>query len=147
MAEPLFTALPRCGDKTMASVGVLPATLVGLMPFHSLQRWISSVSPWVTSRSGRPRSAGWRVGGQALAEARLDFADALIDLRQSAVVGTLDRIAVARSLHDLWNYREEIFALVAHRHDQREANERLATLDRHFAARPQRTRLAERANG
>jgi len=131
----------------MAPVGALPATLVESMPFHSLQRWISSVSPWVASRSGRPSSAGWRVGGQALADARLDFADALIDLRSSTAAGTLDRIAVARSLHDLWNFREEVFALVAHRHDQREASTRLASLDRHFSARPQRTRLAERVNG
>lgn len=130
----------------MALVGVLPATLVRPMPFHSLQRWISSASPWVSSRSGRPHSAGWRVSGQALAEARLDFADVLIDLRPSTAAGPLDRIAVARSLHELWNLREEIFALVAHKHDQSEATARLASLDCHFTARPQRTRLAERAN-
>ena len=117
------------------------------MPFHSLQRWISSVSPWMASRAGHPRSAGWRVGGQALAEARLDFSDALIDLRPSITAPTLDRIAVARSLHELWNFREEVFALVAHRHDQREAATRLATLDRHFSVRPKRNRLAARAGG
>jgi hypothetical protein len=38
-----------------------------------------------------------------------------------------------RSLHELWHFREEVFSLVACRHDQAEATRRLARLNRHFA--------------
>ena len=72
-----------------------------------------------------------------LADARLDFSEALLDVRNKAAGAALDRIAVARSLHDLWHFREEVFSLVACRHDQVEAARRLAVLDRHF---PRRTR-------
>ena len=47
----------------------------------------------------------------------------------------LDRIAVTRSLHELWHLRGEVFDLVSLRHDQAEAERRLADLDRHFAKR------------
>ena len=123
----------------------MPASFPASMPFHSIQRWLSSGSPWATTSGGRPRGFGGGRGGRALSEARLDFADALIDLRYSASAPALDRIALARSLDELWNYREEIFALVAHRHDQSEAARRMATLDRHFSARPRPGRLAAEA--
>ncbi|MGZ5206172.1 MAG: hypothetical protein ACXWCI_14765 [Caldimonas sp.] len=42
---------------------------------------------------------------------------------------------MTRSLHELWHFREEVFSLVACRHDQAEAARRLAELDRHFGRR------------
>jgi hypothetical protein len=39
---------------------------------------------------------------------------------------------VTRSLHELWHQRGEVFASIAHGHDQSEAARRLAELDRHF---------------
>jgi len=70
-----------------------------------------------------------------LADARLDFSEALLDVRSKAAIDALDRIAVARSLHELWHFREEVFSLVACRHNQVEASRRLAVLDRHFPRR------------
>ena len=68
----------------------------------------------------------------ALPAARLDFADALFDVRSPAAYDLLSRIAVTRSLHELWHLREEVFSLVSCRHSQDEAASRLASLNRHF---------------
>jgi hypothetical protein len=88
----------------------------------------------------RPRGLRWpapfgrgRASGDRLASARLDFADALDDVRNRASLEIQSRIAVTRSLHELWHFREEVFSLVACRHDQAEATRRLAQLNRHFA--------------
>ena len=79
-------------------------------------------------------SFGPRGRRDAIAAARLDFADALRDVRSAAASAALDRIAVARSLHALWHLRGEVFAHVSRRHDQAEAQRRIAALDVHFAA-------------
>ncbi len=87
------------------------------------------------------RSAGWvrrlgeRTRGEALAAARLDFDEALGDIRTPAAIDARSRIAVSRSLHELWHFREEVFSLVACRHDQARAAGRLAELDLHFPRR------------
>ena len=67
-----------------------------------------------------------------LPAARLDFADALFDVRSPAAYDLLSRIAVTRSLHELWHFREEVFSLVSRRHTQDEAASRLTALNRHF---------------
>lgn len=99
-------------------------------------------------RNERGRSRGFALArsGEVLADARLDFAEALFDLRTSAAIATLDRVAVARSLAELWDFREAIFSLVACRHDQGEASRRLASLDRHFPPRKRRSAFAPLAN-
>ena len=90
----------------------------------------------------RQRWHGRPAKSEHLANARLDFADALIDIRSSAAVSALDRIAIARSLHELWHMREEVFSLVACRHDQNTAAQRLAALDNHFPRRTLRRAFA-----
>lgn len=132
------------------------------MPTFSIRRLFDSVMPRSAERrasAGRIESCppeGWRASrgwtaplGQrrrheAVASARLDFADALIDVRSQRAILTLERIAVARSLHDLWELRETVFALVSQRHDQAEADRRLAALDRHFPRRIHRFAPATR---
>jgi hypothetical protein len=102
--------------------------------------------------------AGWRVAGveipsafgqrgrsAAIAAARLDFADALWDVRTVAAGAALDRVAVTRSLHELWHLRGEVFAHVALLHDQAEAERRVAVLDRHFEQRGGAARRRARA--
>jgi hypothetical protein len=102
--------------------------------------------PRVESRPPGPTRAvgtgiGWRaaLGRRAdietLATARLEFAEALFDIHSDAAASLLDRIAIARSLHELWYLREEIFSIVSCRSDQAEAARRLAELDRHFGRR------------
>ena len=97
--------------------------------------------PRWAARFGRGRAAG-----DLLAAARLDFADALADIRSSASLGAQSRIAVTRSLSELWHFREEVFSLVACRHDQAEAARRLARLNRHFSRNPSRSAFAPLAS-
>ncbi len=94
-----------------------------------------------------PRRSRWaqhrrlrRSGADALTEARLDFAETLHDIRNHASLDVQSRIATTRSLHELWHFREEVFSLVALRHDQAEATRRLAGLNRHFRQQPARQR-------
>jgi len=123
------------------------------MPAPAFKRLIGSFLPSSAAADGsaprseslpplpRRRTVAWvrRLGersrSQALAAARLDFDEALGDIRTSAAFATRSRIAVARSLHELWHFREEIFSLVACRHDQTRAAGRLAELDLHFPRR------------
>ncbi len=80
-------------------------------------------------------SFGRRSRDEALAAARLEFAEALFDVHTEAAAHALERIAIARSLHELWHLREEVFSYVSCRHSQGEAVHRITGLDRHFAKR------------
>jgi hypothetical protein len=108
------------------------------MPLSYFSRWLAA-SGWRVSRTDLASSFGSRGRSKALAAARLDFAEALYDIRTPGAATVLDRIAVARSLRDLWHLREEVFSRIARHHDQAEAESRLTALDRHF---PRRTRAA-----
>ena len=126
------------------------------MPLPALQRLLISLLPSAAQERAatraethppllRPYRSPWlrrlgfaRASREALAVARVDFADAIRDLRTPAALDTKSRIVVARSLHELWHFREQVFSLVACRHDQAEAARRLADLDRHFTRRPRR---------
>jgi len=99
-----------------------------------LSEWLGA-SGWRVSRVDGASSFGQRGRLDALVAARLDFADALFDVHTVAAGMALDRIAVTRSLHELWHLRGEVFDLVSLRHDQAAAACRLQDLDRHFAKR------------
>ena len=88
---------------------------------------------------------GQRRRCAALASARLDFAEALFDVRTPAAAALLDRIAITRSLHVLWLLRGEVFGHVARRHGQAQADVRLASLDAHFPKRMRRVGFATHA--
>lgn len=104
-----------------------------------LGEWLMA-SGWRVA-AGEPSSSFGPSGrGEALAAARLDFAEALFDVRTDAAADTLDRIAEARRLHELWHLRAEVFGRVAGRHGQAEAERRLAGLDVHFARRARTAR-------
>ncbi len=93
-------------------------------------------------RSWCPRSAGARRT-RALAAARLDFAEALYDVRTAGAAAPLAhrrRPLAARAVA----LREEVFSRVACRHDQAQAERRLAELDLHF---PRRERSIHRRRG
>ncbi|MGZ5131398.1 MAG: hypothetical protein ACXWCV_06745 [Caldimonas sp.] len=123
------------------------------MPLPALQRLLSSFLPSAVHDGpaqraegcpplARPRRPAWlpRLGFErsrsaALAAARFEFTEALADVRTPGALEARARIVVTRSLHELWHFREEVFSLVACRHDQAEAARRLAELDRHFGRR------------
>ena len=115
-----------------------PVAMAHRLPWSSrLGNWLGA-SGWRVSGVEAPPSFGRRARSDALTTARLDFAEALFDVRTAAAGALLDRIAVTRSLHELWHLRSEVFARVARCHDQSEAASRLAALDRHFRKRSSR---------
>lgn len=126
---------------------VLRSVITALFPNafrESKAHRVESCPPQATPfrRSSWPARLGLdRHRGDALAAARLDFADALADVRFPGAHDIRMRIAVARSMHELWHFREEVFSLVARRHDQAEAAARLASLNRHFPQRAKVSRL------
>jgi len=89
---------------------------------------------------------GWPRGRRqaAVRRAREAFAVAVDDLDPAAVAGLLDRVQLARSLHQLWHLRAEVFSRVARASSQAEAERRVAELDRHFPNRERHAR-ADRA--
>ena len=105
--------------------------------------WLGA-SGWCVAGVEMPSAFGARGRVAAIAAARLDFADALWDVRTATAGTTLDRVAIARSLHELWHLRGEVFAHVARLHDQAEAERRLAVLDRHFEKRAGAARRGKR---
>lgn len=121
-------------------------------PEFGARAWSSRLGDWLGA-------SGWRVShvdllssfGQrahdALTAARFDFADALFDVHTVEAAIALDRIAVTRSLFELWHFRGEVFGEVARRHDQAEAELRLAELDRHFSKRSAFARWREPGAG
>ncbi len=113
--------------------------------WHSrLGRWLGA-SAWFVPGADALPVLGHRQRGARLAAARLEFAEALFDVRSDASATLLDRIAVMRSLHELWHLRGEVFGQVSRRHGQLEAEDRLAELDRHFPKRMRRGSYAARA--
>jgi len=134
---------PRADRPAEVPSRAAPARSVESRPPQALlpRAWSSRLSDWLgasgwrVSRVDGVSSFGQRGRLDALAAARLDFADALFDIHTLAAGGALDRIAATRSLHELWHLRGEVFDLVSLRHDQGEAQRRLTELDRHFAKR------------
>ncbi len=133
------------GGYNNGRLGIQPGPIV-VMPLPRLRSLFSSFVPSThestTSKRiescpplAHARGNRWmaRFGRRdVLPAARLEFADALFDVRSPAAYDLLSRIAVARSLHELWHFREEVFSLVSRRHTQDEAVNRLASLNRHF---------------
>ncbi len=107
-------------------------------------RWLAA-SAWFTPALETLPAMGHPRRSAALASARLDFADALFDVRTDASAMLLDRIAITRSLHELWHLRGEIFGHVSRRHGQTEAVDRLISLDAHFPKRMRRADFTGRA--
>jgi hypothetical protein len=136
-------AAPDSGSGRPERASVLeacPPQVFGAIAWSSrLGNWLGA-SGWRVSGVELPSAFGLGRRGDTLTAARLDFADALFDVRTASAASALDRIWTTRSLHELWHVRGEVFSHVALRHDQAEAARRLAVLDRHFARRALRAR-------
>lgn len=70
---------------------------------------------------------------------RLDFGACLADVQNNDAEALRQRIALARSLRELWHLRTELYRVVALQHSQSEAEQRLAALNRHFPTRAPRS--------
>lgn len=70
---------------------------------------------------------------------RAEFIQALSGVRTPQAGLLEQRIGIARSLHELWHLRPEVFKLVALHFSQCEAQRRLDQLNRHFPTRAPRS--------
>ncbi len=113
------------------------------------------VCPPAARRAWWARAGAWLRGDPAAVAATVDarlhavraeFADALadcIDDAASVVPGeVLMRVNTAQTLRDLWHLRPALYHVVALRHSQHEAEQRLARLNRHFPTRAPRSGFA-----
>ncbi|MDQ6680721.1 MAG: hypothetical protein M3Y67_07125, partial [Pseudomonadota bacterium] len=107
--------------------------------------WRQRVGAWLSATIGDGAGATsfdeWQPSAErtlALAEARAAFRAALDDVETKRSGVCLDHIRAARSLHELWHLRAEVFSLVSCRRSQHEADRRLGILDRHFPSRTRR---------
>jgi hypothetical protein len=73
---------------------------------------------------------------------RHEFERALADIDEAARYPLVCRIGAARSLRDLWHMRLDVYNLVALKHSEFEAGQRLALLNRHFPTRAPRSGFA-----
>ena len=73
-----------------------------------------------------------------LADARTTFRTALEDIAPPQADACFEHIRAARSLHELWHLRSELFNLVSRHASQCEADRRLGLVDRHFPSRARR---------
>lgn len=89
----------------------------------------------VGTETGWRSAFGRRARSEALAAARLETAEILFDVPEVDAGGVLHRVGLARTLHELWHLREEVFSLISRHHGQTEATARLVGLDRHFPKR------------
>jgi hypothetical protein len=70
---------------------------------------------------------------------RLEFMRAIADVDSADAEMLRSRIALSRSLRELWHLRSELYRVVGVAHSQREAETRLTLLNRHFPTRAPRT--------
>jgi hypothetical protein len=96
--------------------------------WHRLWFWLMSPGPLQGSPSLH-----------RLPPVRQDFLDSLDDVAGNAADALCVRIGQARSLRELWHLRAELYSVVALKHSQSEAEQRLARLNRHFPTRAPRS--------
>ncbi len=72
---------------------------------------------------------------------RVEFMRSVADVDSDEADSLRNRIALARSLRELWHLRTEVFRVVGLAHSQREAEGRLALLNRHFPTRAPRSQF------
>jgi hypothetical protein len=72
---------------------------------------------------------------------RVEFMRAMADVDGHDADNLRNRIALARSLRELWHLRSDVFRVIGLAYSQREAEGRLALLNRHFPARAPRSQF------
>jgi len=100
---------------------------------------IDAAWPSLLTLTRRADSSKVIAGAAPLEDVRCEFARSLRDLAAENTRSTLNGINSARTLHELWHLRPEVFNLVARHRDQAEADRRLALLNRHFPTRAPRS--------
>jgi hypothetical protein len=104
-----------------------------------LGHWIDTAFPSLMTSTRQADSSKVIAGAVPIEGVRCEFARSLNDIRTEPARDAVIRIRSARSLHELWHLRLEVFNHVARQHDQAEATRRLALLNRHFPTRAPRS--------
>ena len=117
---------------------------VARVPFSAgwrerLGHWIDAAFPSLLASTRQADSSKVVAGAVPFEGVRCEFASSLNDIRTEPARNAVIRIRSARSLHELWHLRLEVFNHVARQHDQAEATRRLALLNRHFPTRAPRS--------
>ena len=117
---------------------------VARLPFSAswrerLGHWIDTAWPSLLAATRQADSSKVILGAVPFEGVRYEFARSLSDIRTEQARDAANRICGARSLHELWHLRLEVFNHVARQHDQAEATRRLALLNRHFPTRAPRS--------
>ena len=127
-------------------VAVCPPTARQRLASRGQQGWrdhlahaIDAVWPSLLTLTRRADSSKVIAGAAPLEDVRREFARSLRDLAPENTRSTLNGIHSARSLHELWHLRPEVFNLIARHQDQAAADRRLALLNRHFPTRSPRS--------
>jgi hypothetical protein len=106
--------------------------------------WRRRLGAWLVSvpaAQGSTALHDWRPSEARtleLRDARSAFRTVLDDIPAQQSVACLESIRAARSMHELWHLRAEVFNLVSRNRTQSEAARRLAMLDIHFPSRVRR---------
>lgn len=98
--------------------------------------WRGSLLRWWQRQASHLPEAARPINRLALVKD--EFLAAVSDLRHGHAQLVAERVARARSLRELWHLRSSIYNLVALALSQREAERRLAHLNRHFPMRAAR---------
>jgi len=72
---------------------------------------------------------------------RVEFMRSLADIAGDDADAVRNRIALSRSLRELWHLRSDLFRIVALAMSQSEAESRLAALNHHFPTRAPRSQF------
>lgn len=124
---------PAATSRLFSRIEVCPPT--------ARQAWWTRAGAWLRADDDAVTRPDAR-----LAAVRAEFADAIADCIDDAVSvvpgDVLMRINTARSLRDLWHLRPALYHVIALRHSQCEAEQRLAKLNRHFPTRAPRSGFA-----
>ena len=125
-----------------AQLSVCPPQTGWSRPWLTVVReWLAGGWPGQASARNAPRPDRVPRGALPLEAIRKEFIESIDGIRTPAALALLGRIHVARSLHELWHLRAEIFSLVSLHHDQAEADARLVGLNRHFQTRSPRSKF------
>jgi hypothetical protein len=106
---------------------------MGSVLLQGLRNWLAAVpfaAPPAARRSATP---------PAVVDARREFLAMLADLNGDDTPLLRERIRRSASLRELWHLRAEVFSAVALQHNQSEAEDRLAWLNRWFPTRAPRS--------
>lgn len=129
----------RRGTRTEVCPPGLPRDGGWMALYARLARWLMATSIheavsgfWALAADAEPRDV-------LLDAARQAFFDAIDDIETARSIKLAETIDRARSRQELWHLRAEVFALVSAHHDQAEAEQRLAGLNRFFPTRAPRS--------